>query len=191
MHSFSLVVGSLLGHPWAKDIIKRAQRVVTYFNASTRAHSLLMEAAMGLGISGQLQTSNTTRFTSVHIMLQSVMKMQDPLRAVLNRHPEQIMDKHGLVKVIIADRQFWASAEVLSALLEPFSQVVMAIQSKTANLADTTRYWLYLAKSFKAELPKLTSVGGEILLRCCLWLAYRCQLAPAVLSACEDMQLPS
>jgi 3-methyladenine DNA glycosylase/8-oxoguanine DNA glycosylase len=161
MHSFSLLVGSLLGHPWAKDIIKRAQRMVTYFNASTRAHSLLMESAKNLGISGQLQSSNTTRFTSVHIMLQSVVKMDQPLHAVLNRHPDQIKDKQGEVKLIIADRQFWAATEVLSTLLEPFSQVVMAIQSQTANLADTTRYWLYLARSFKAELPKLTHVGGE------------------------------
>lgn len=51
MHSFSLVVGSILGHHWAKDIIKRAQQLVTYFNASTRANSLLMESAKNMGIS--------------------------------------------------------------------------------------------------------------------------------------------
>lgn len=161
MHSFSLVVGSLLGHPWAKDIIKKAQRLVTYFNASKRANSLLMESAKNMGISGQLQTSNTTRLTSVHVMLESVVKMDLELHAVLNLHSDDITQDE--VKTIIEDRQFWAGAEVLSKLLVPFSQVVMAIQSKSATVADTTRYWLYLAKSFKAELPKLTRAVGEIL----------------------------
>ena len=168
MHSFSLVVGSLLGHPWAKAVIKKAQRIVTYFNASTTAHSLLMQSARSLRISGQLQTSNTARFTSVHIMLQSVIKMDQPLHAVLILHSDKIKDKHVVVKLHIADRQVWAAGEVLSAVLEPFSQVVMAIQSQSANLADTTRYWLYLAKAFKAELPKLTHAAGEMLMRCCL-----------------------
>ena len=160
MHSFSLVVGSLLGHPWAKDIIKKAQKVVTYFNASTRGHSLLMLAAAAQNIKGKLQTSNTTRFTSVHIMLQSVLNMDQPLHAVLNQHAADI--KQDEVKHIIGDRQFWAAADVLSKLLNPFSQVVMAIQAKTATVADVTRYWLYLARCFKAELPKLAYVGGEI-----------------------------
>ena len=160
MHSFSLVVGSILGHPWAKDLIKKGQRIVTFFHASYRSNSLLMEVAKNMGISGMLQTSNTTRFTSVHLMLQSVLKMDGPLHAVLNLHRDEIQQPE--VKLIIENRQFWAGLEVLSMMLEPFSQVVMAIQAKTATLADTTRYWLYLARSFRAELPKLTCAGGEM-----------------------------
>jgi hypothetical protein len=119
-----------------------------------------MEVAKNMGISGMLQTSNTTRFTSVHLMLQSVLKMDGPLHAVLNVHRDEIQQPE--VKLIIENRQFWAGLEVLSMMLEPFSQVVMAIQAKTATLADTTRYWLYLARSFRAELPKLTCAGGEM-----------------------------
>ena len=125
-----------------------------------RANSLLKEAAKNMEISGQLQTSNTTRFTSVHIMLESVVKMHLALQAVLILHSDDI--KQDEVKSIIEDRQFWAGAEVLSKLLVPFSQVVMAVQATTATVADTMRYWLYLAKTFKAELPKLTCAGGEM-----------------------------
>ena len=45
MHAFSLTVGSLLGHPWAKELVKRAQRLVTYFQASTRAYTQLLASA--------------------------------------------------------------------------------------------------------------------------------------------------
>lgn len=93
-------------------------------------------------------------------MLESVVKMDLALHAVLNLHSDDI--KQDEVKSTIEERQFWAGAEVLSKLLVPFSQVVMAIQSKSATVAVTRRCWLYLAKSFKAELPKLTRAGAEI-----------------------------
>jgi hypothetical protein len=160
-NSSSLVVGSLLGRTWAKDIVKKAQRLVTYVNANTRANSLLMQSAKNMGISRQVRTINATQITSVHIMLQSVVKMDQPLHAVLNLHPDDI--EQGEVKFIIEDRRIWAGAEVPSKLLVPFSHVVMAIQAKTATVTITTHYWLYLAKSFKAELlPKLTHAGGEM-----------------------------
>ena len=94
--------------------------------------------------------------------MQSVVNIDQPVHAVLNRHPDNIKDKQNEVQPIIQDRQFWAGAEVISKMLVPFSQIVMAIQAKTATVADVMRYWLYLAKSFKAELPKLTHVGGEM-----------------------------
>lgn len=30
MHAFSLLIGSILGHVWAVNVIKKAQRIVTY-----------------------------------------------------------------------------------------------------------------------------------------------------------------
>ncbi|BDA51639.1 hypothetical protein COCOBI_19-1950 [Coccomyxa sp. Obi] len=75
MHAFSLTVGSLLGHPWAKDLLKRAQRLVTYFQASTRAYSKFLEIAKSLGLKGRLRSSNMTRFTSIEMMLESVIRL--------------------------------------------------------------------------------------------------------------------
>ncbi len=116
-------------------------------------------------------------------MLQSVVNMDLPLHAVVNLHPEDIKDKQGEVKPIIENRQFWAGAEVLSSLLVPFSQVVMAIQAKSATVADVTRYWLYLARSFKAELPKLTHAGGET-----FWSDDTCPGSePSTLYWCENV----
>ncbi|CAL8465860.1 g5396 [Coccomyxa elongata] len=71
MHSFSLVVDSLLGHVWALDIVENAQRVVTCFQASHKPLNLLNEAARALGITKGLVTSKEMRFTSVHNVLPS------------------------------------------------------------------------------------------------------------------------
>ncbi len=53
MHAFSLTVGSLLGDPWAKELVKRAQRLVSYMQASNRAYYKLLDGAKSLGIKGQ------------------------------------------------------------------------------------------------------------------------------------------
>ena len=162
MHAYSLAMGSLLGHPWAADILKRAQRLVTYFQASTRAYSKLLESAKILGLPGphRLQSYNKTRFTSVQMMLQSVISLETAFRYMLNTFEGVI--RADDIKPIIRDRLFWASAEVLNRICQPFCKVMMAIQAKTATLADIiTRYWLYLARVLKEELPKVAAAGGE------------------------------
>jgi hypothetical protein len=159
MHAFSLTVGSLLGHPWAKELVKRAQRLVTYFQASTRAYHKLLEGARSLGIKGRLRSSNKTRFTSIQMMLESVVGLEAAFAFLLNNHGSVILNAD--IPPIIRDRVFWASAEVLNKILVPFSRVMMAIQAKTATLADITRYWLYLARVLREELPKVAAAGGE------------------------------
>lgn len=164
MHAFSLTVGSLLGHPWAKELVKRAQRLVTYFQASTRAYHKLLEGAKSLGIKGRLRSSNKTRFTSIQMMLESVVGLEAAFAFLLNNHGSVILNADILP--IIRDRVFWASAEVLNKILVPFSKVMMAIQAKTATLADITRYWLYLARVLREELPKVAAAGGESFCYC-------------------------
>ena len=159
MHAFSLTVGSLLGHPWAKELVKRAQRLVTYFQASTRAYHKFLEGAKSLGIKGRLRSSNKTRFTSIQMMLESVVGLEAAFAFLLNNHGSVILNAD--IPPIIRDRVFWASAEVLNKILVPFSKVMTAIQAKTATLADITRYWLYLARVLREELPKVAAAGGE------------------------------
>ncbi len=59
-------MGSLLGHAWAKRLIKQVQKLVTAIRASHRPLSLLKKIAVRMGIKRMLITSNKTRFTSVH-----------------------------------------------------------------------------------------------------------------------------
>jgi hypothetical protein len=74
MHGFSLVLKSVLAHPWAKDLLMRAQQVVTYFRASHAPLAALRAAAEELGITQGLQSSNTTRMTSGYGCTSSVQR---------------------------------------------------------------------------------------------------------------------
>ena len=164
MHAYSLTVGSLLGHPWASQLVQRAQKLVTYFQAAHRAYFKLLECAKSLGIQGRLCSSNKTRFTSIQMMLESVSRLETAFAFLLNNDPDVIQS--AAVPPIIRDRVFWASLEVLNKILVPFSKVMTAIQAKTATLADITRYWLYLARVMREELPKVAAAGGEDSSRC-------------------------
>ena len=56
--------------------MSKAQRVVSYFRASHRPLALLLKEASHLNINATPVTSNTTRFTSVHLCL-DVMDISD------------------------------------------------------------------------------------------------------------------
>lgn len=79
MHGFALLVGSILSHAWASGLVARCQRIVTFFRHSNRMRELLSVKAKALQINSGLVSSNTTRFTSVQLMLQSVAKLRSPL----------------------------------------------------------------------------------------------------------------
>lgn len=131
MHAFALVMGSVLGHEFACTTITKAQQIVTYFRAATRAKQTLREEGVRHGIKCTLQTSNKTRFTSIHICLTSVLTNEDALKVVCKQDVVQNTD----VKAIVEDRAFWLHLQQLCKLLAPFSKVIMAIQRREAKLA--------------------------------------------------------
>ncbi|KAK9834014.1 hypothetical protein WJX81_002979 [Elliptochloris bilobata] len=66
------------------------------------------------------------------------------------------MGKHGRSnREAILDRDFWADLAKLVSVLTPASQVIMAIQSTTASLAEVYRYLLYLASCVGQLPPRL------------------------------------
>ena len=95
MHAFGLVIGSLLGHKWAKSIVKQAQQLVTFIRASHKAYKFLRIAAQLRKITKLLRTANATRFTSVANMLDSVLGLEQALLAVATEHPKIFKAKAG------------------------------------------------------------------------------------------------
>ena len=135
MHGFHLVIGSILSHAWAAAIVSKAQRLVTYFRSSHMPLGKLYEEARRLGVTTSLVTSNKTRFTSVADMLASLLKFKLPFQTI--GLPTIVKDSR--IRGIIHDDQFWMDLKTISTLLQPFSQVVVAIQAKEALLADVFR----------------------------------------------------
>ncbi|DBA92852.1 TPA: hypothetical protein ACH3X1_016754 [Trebouxia sp. C0004] len=163
MHGFGLVIGSILGHKWARAVVKQAQRLVTFFRASHKAIKFLRLAAIARKITKLLRTANATRFTSVANMLDSVLGLEQALLAVASEHPDifrarstkskskqkgaQNAESNGvLVLQTIQSRTFWAKLEPLCQLLDPLTRVTQAVQAADATLASVFRYFLYLGR---------------------------------------------
>ena len=96
-----------------------------------------------MGIKRVLVTSNKTRFTSVHAMLESILRLQPALVFLLEHEPQTLS---AAVTALLTDEMFFIELKQLCQLLVPFTLVIMAVQSDNATLADVMRYWLYLAR---------------------------------------------
>ena len=75
-----------MGHPFAEGLVRRAQSIVTFYRASHKPLALLKDHAASIGIKRMLVTSNKTRFTSVHAMLESVLRLKDTLIWMVKQH---------------------------------------------------------------------------------------------------------
>ncbi len=167
MHLFALIMNSVVSHPYARDLIAKAQKIVTYFRASHRPLSLLLEAAAALGIKGTLKTSNQTRLTSVAICLESVLAMEDAFSRLLREQPD-ILESQQEVEQLVSDRQFCSELKALCKVLAPFSKVIMAVQRQHSTIADLGRYLLYLGKELEAALVGMPE--GELRSHCRRWM---------------------
>jgi hypothetical protein len=76
---------------------------------------------------------------------------------LLQSHPT-IHKPH--IKAYVTSRDWWSKVEGLCALLEPFTQVIMAVQRDQARLADLTRYWLFLITKLSPLLPAFPKGEG-------------------------------
>ena len=153
MHCFSTCMGSVMGHKFAATLVTRAQSLVSFFRASHKPLALLQEYAAAKGIKRMLVTSNKTRFTSVHAMLESVLRLQDVLLQLAQEHSQLLS---AAVLGVLADDMFFIQLKQLCQLLVPFTLVIHAVQSDEATLADVMRYWYYLARCMDKLRSNLT-----------------------------------
>jgi hypothetical protein len=155
MHGMQRYLSDILGHSWARSIAKAAQRVVTHFDMSNGAKQLLLKMRLDLGIAGpSLQSSNTTRFTSVVSMLESIDRNANALK-MLGSHPhfaprQAVARSRGAAGVVadtLRNEDFFKDVAFLVEVLRPVAKVIMAVQGAHTTLGDVTRYWLYLARA--------------------------------------------
>lgn len=137
MHGFSLVLKSVLTYPWAKDLLLRAQQVVTYFRASHAPLAALRAAAQELKITQGLQSSNTTRMTSSYACTSSVQ--QNAPAFVRMKSDSDVVISNSDVDDILEDAAFWANLAKLNKVLAPICRVIMVVQGDTTTLADVSR----------------------------------------------------
>lgn len=137
MHGFGLVLKSVLAYPWAKDLVMRAQQLVTYFRASHAPLAALRAAAKELGITKGLQSSNTTRMTSSYSCTSSVQAHHPAFTRMSSSGDVQITNRD--VTDTLEDAAFWASLSTLNKVLSPICRAIMVVQGDQTTLADVSR----------------------------------------------------
>ena len=137
MHAFGLVMKAAIAFPWAKLHILAAQRIVTFFRASHAPLAELRAAAKQLGITRGVQSANKTRMTSVELCLSSLLDNAAAFTLLLQTKEHIISNK--VVLATLRKPEFWANLKLLRRVLQPFSQVIMAVQRDATTLADISR----------------------------------------------------
>jgi hypothetical protein len=145
MHAFSLVVLTMCSHVWAKDVITKAQAIVTFFRASHRPHVQLEAAAKVAKITTSLVTSTKTRFNSVYMCMRSVLVNEGAFREL------DLTIYKKSVTAILEDVEFWRSLGSICEILQPFNAVITAIQGPATTMADVYLSWLYLARQLSLK----------------------------------------
>ena len=96
MHAFSLLIGSILGHEHARQLVAQASKLVTYFRSSHRPLEFLTNSARQMGIKSSLQKPNATRFTSTFSLLNSVKLYEQPMTNLV-QHDKQTPEAEKLL----------------------------------------------------------------------------------------------
>jgi hypothetical protein len=140
MHAFALLLGNMMTHDWAKDLLVKAQKIVVYINSSHKPRALFLEALkQRQGQQVGLQTSNGTRLTSSQLCESSVLKNESTFQTMLEIPGALEAFTSAAVVALLQDRQFFMDLEKLDAVLSPIAWVIMAVQRKDTSLADITR----------------------------------------------------
>lgn len=102
MHGFNLCLESIMAGPLARRIAVRGQTVATYIRASPPAAAAVAKAAQAQNIKGTVLSGNATRFSSVVMMLESILRLRPALTAAVDSPDYRFKAE---VRNIINDRQ--------------------------------------------------------------------------------------
>lgn len=131
MHGFALVMGSVMGHPWAQGIVLKCSQLVTAIKRSRLVNFQLHQEVEQLrkipahARMHWLVKPATTRFSTVSNCLLSVLEMEAAFRNLLSTDP-QLFDSSDTLKAakaILQDRGFFPDLEILTPIARPFNEV--------------------------------------------------------------------
>lgn len=113
-----------------------------------------------------LETSNKTRFTSVHLCAKSVLRNEHLIIDVNSSNPTLLTpSKTGPdFKAIVKDQVSWCNLEIVVMLLGYFASIIMAVRREKTTLGNITCYWAYLRQKLITIAPKLSN-GRIMVLR--------------------------
>lgn len=126
--------------------------VATFIRASPIAAAKVAKAASQLNMKGTVLSGNSTRFTSVVRMLDSLSRLRAALVAAVDADPDVFKPA---VRQTLTDRDFWDDLAALMPILRPLETAITQIQGLDATLADVLLHWIRAAAAIQKTLPRL------------------------------------
>lgn len=87
MHAFALMICSMLGYPWARALVGTAQQLAIHFTTDKVAVDILAVEAAKLSLTVHLSPCNLSQVQSVHACLESLLRLQTPIKQALLKYP--------------------------------------------------------------------------------------------------------
>jgi len=135
-HVINLIVCDIVKEKFGDRLLRCVNTLTSFFKNSHHADSKLAQLIKEKGINGGgLKLYCKTRWTTASESVNSVINLESVLEAfVTNYH--QSTTASDRIKTIIQSRNFFSDLRVLSFVLEPLRKAVLALESRSATLAD-------------------------------------------------------
>jgi len=138
-HFVNLVTQDIMKHEWARTVLKKCQSLVSFFGRHPRQKALL--AGQRKEGTNELKSFVATRWYSSGYCIKSVLDNENALKLLM---ADPLAELPANISSTVANRQFWADAELLVKLLNPVMTIIGKLESKTAAIADCYRQLIVL-----------------------------------------------
>lgn len=150
-HAINLIACDIVKEKFGDRLLRCVNILASFFRNSHQAGSKLSQLIKEKGINGGgLKLYCKTRWTTASESVNSVINLEPALEAFVTNYHQSANEK---VTTIIRSRNFFSDLRVLLFVLDPLRKAVLALESRSATLADCFLSLARLAAVLK-KLPR-------------------------------------
>lgn len=170
-HAINLIACDIVKEKFGDRLLRYVNILASFFKNSHQAGSKLSQLIKEKEIhGGGLKLYCKTRWTTASESVNSVINLEKALEAFITNYHQLANEK---ITTIIRSRNFFSDLRILSFVLEPLRKAVLALESRSATLADCFLSLARLAAALK-KLPR-SSFNSEFRNHCIKVIKQRCE----------------
>ncbi|GBC16237.2 ribonuclease H-like domain-containing protein [Rhizophagus irregularis DAOM 181602=DAOM 197198] len=133
-HHINLITTDICKTSFAKEVIAKCTKLVKFFKTSHQAGEKLKMSIIDDSVKGgNLKTYVKTRWTTAWDCTNSILRLENQLKNLLNECPEILNNE---IKSLLRSRSFFNDVDAVNTLLGPVKSAVKALEFKSTTLAD-------------------------------------------------------
>ncbi|GBC24127.2 ribonuclease H-like domain-containing protein [Rhizophagus irregularis DAOM 181602=DAOM 197198] len=133
-HHINLITTDICKTSFAKEVIAKCTKLVKFFKTSHQAGEKLKMSIIDDSVKGgNLKTYVKTRWTTAWDCTNSILRLKNQLKNLLNECPEILNNE---IKSLLRSRSFFNDVDAVNTLLDPVKSAVKALEFKSTTLAD-------------------------------------------------------